>query len=409
MLLVAGGTVLAQSITAGATPLLTRLYGPDALGALAAVLAFAGVLGPVAGVCLPVAIVLAADEEGVAALSRTARLVALPIGAAAALMAPLFLMEVRQAGVPWGVLVAAVWLLVTTSVAVQIVQQQVVRAQDFALLGLLAVVQAGVFAVAQVSVGLLGGDPTLLIAVSATYSLIFVAVAISTSRYRRIRALVGRSRASVRSTFARYRDFPRYRAPQVLINAVGLHLPTLLLTLVDIRWAGLFLITHRVLALPVLFVGKAISDVIYPRVVGLARRGDSPFALLRKWTLVSTVVSLPIALVLLAAGEWLFALVFGQEWAQAGLLAQAMVPWMVGALICRPVVGAVPALGLQRAYLISDTTVTCVKTGALWVLLASGGPVWVGVLAWASISLAGALWITGVGLRRAARTVAVIA
>lgn len=43
--LVAGVTRLAQSICAAATPLLTRIYGPESLSVLSAVLAYAVLSG----------------------------------------------------------------------------------------------------------------------------------------------------------------------------------------------------------------------------------------------------------------------------------------------------------------------------------------------------------------------------
>lgn len=400
MLVVAGGTVVAQLIGAAVTPILTRIYGPEVLGVLATVLAYTGVVGPVAGLCLPVAIVLAQDHTEVAELSRAARSLAVVGGLFAAALAPFFLQDVHRAGVPWAITLLVVAVLIMSSVSVQVVQQRIIAVQEFRLLGAFLMGQAAFFALSQVGAGLVWPDARLLVAVSGCYSLIFLVIAWLTPRYRRVTS-GGSPIRSVRATISRWRDFPTYRAPQVLINSVGIHLPTLLLgTLVDVRWAGLFMVTQRILALPVIFVGKSISDVIYPQVVALTREGQSAFALLKRWTLTALLIATPLALVILLSGQTLFPLLLGREWAQAGLLAQAMLPWMVGALLSRPAVGALPVFALQRHYLIVDSIVVVARSLTLAVMLAQGSDVWLALLVWSTLSAIAALWITGVSLHR---------
>jgi O-antigen/teichoic acid export membrane protein len=161
------------------------------------------------------------------------------------------------------------------------------------------------------------------------------------------------------------------------------------------------MITHRVLALPILFVGKSISDVIYPQVVSLIREGKSAHALIRRWTVIAALVASPIAVVLLMGGPSIFAWVLGEEWREAGSLAQAMVPWMVGALVSRPAVGAVAAMALQRAYLFYDAIAVAARSLSFLFMLLGGFDVWVCLLTWSIISVLGALWIVRLTLARA--------
>lgn len=404
VIMVAGGTLAAQFVAAAATPLLTRLYGPEVLGTLASVLAYAGMVGPVAGLCLPTAIVLASGPVEAANIGRAARLIALPCAVAAAGAAPWVLQDVTEQGVPLPLLTCTVLTLVLTSVLVQVSQQEMVRSQTFRLLGMLTAGQAVVFAAVQVAAGVIWPDPALLVGVSSCYSLLFLALALGAPRYRSLRRGYRANSGTLRHVLRKFADFPRYRAPQVLVNSVGVHLPTLVLAaLVDVRVAGLFMVTQRVLTLPVMFVGKSISDVIYPQVVTLTRSGQSSFMLLLRWTLIAALTAAPIGLVLVVVGEPLFALVLGEGWGPAGSLAQALVPWMVGALLCRPSVGAVAALGLQRFYLYSDLTTTVAKSALLVALLTQDAGAWRSLFVWAVVGAIGSLWITVVSLRRAAR------
>lgn len=399
VLFVAGGTAVAQVLTAAATPILTRLFGPEVLGALATVVAYTGVLGPVAGLCLPVAIVVAADSY-VGALARAARVVALGIGVLAAAASPLFLRGAHGAGVPWAVLIVVVFVLVSTSVSVQIAQQQIIRSQKFALLGLLTLGQALLFACLQIGAGTLRPDALTLITASSTYWILFLLLVRLIPACQHLRSSVSGSSIALGATLRTFADFPKYRAPQVLVNVAGFHAPVLLLAaFVDLRYAGFFMVTQRVMALPVQLAGKAISDVIYPQVARMVEVGQDARVLLTRWTTISTAVSVPIALALLLVGEEAFTFVLGPRWTPAASLAQALIPWMIGALICRPAVGAVPVLGLQRAYLLSDFIATSVKTLGLWFLLANGVSVWLALFAWSAVSVLGSLWITFIALR----------
>lgn len=399
--LVAGGTAAAQVLTAAATPVLTRLFGPEALGALATVLAYTGVLGPVAGLCLPIAIVIAKEHE-VGALARLARLTALGVGVLAATASPLFLRGAYGAGVPWVVLIGAVFVLTTSSVSVQIAQQQIIRSQNFALLGMLTLGQALLFACLQIGAGSIRPDALALILVSSSYWILFLLLTRLTPKYQLLQSTARRSSSALRTTLRTFSDFPTYRAPQVLVNVAGAHAPTLLLaSLVDLRYAGFYMVTHRIMAVPVQLAGKAISDVIYPQMSHMKKTSQSAGGLLVRWTLISTTVSIPIALSLIFVGDQAFSFVLGSEWAPSAVLAQALIPWMVGALMCRPAVGAVPVLGLQRAYLLSDLVVTSVKTVGFYLLLVNGVAVWVALLIWSTVSLVGSLWITLIALRRA--------
>jgi O-antigen/teichoic acid export membrane protein len=52
----------------------------------------------------------------------------------------------------------------------------------------------------------------------------------------------------------------------------------------------------------------------------------------------SALVALPVPIVLIAAGPFLFAIVFGEEWREAGEYARILAPWMFLDLIRAPIV-----------------------------------------------------------------------
>src|SRR5690606_18606068 len=64
-------------------------------------------------------------------------------------------------------------------------------------------------------------------------------------------------------------------------------------------------------------------------------------------------------------GPWIFGLVFGAEWNIAGEFARWMSLWLFFMFINRPVVVAIPILGLQKGFLIYEIITTFLKIIAL--------------------------------------------
>ena len=64
VVLVVTGTASAQLVTMLLSPIITRLYGPEAYGHMGVFLAIVGVIAPVAALTYPIAIVLPKKEKG---------------------------------------------------------------------------------------------------------------------------------------------------------------------------------------------------------------------------------------------------------------------------------------------------------------------------------------------------------
>ena len=76
---VATGTAAAQAIGIAFSPLITRLYGPEAFGLLGTFMALVAVLTPIAALCYPIAIVLPKKDEDARALVKLSFYISLGI------------------------------------------------------------------------------------------------------------------------------------------------------------------------------------------------------------------------------------------------------------------------------------------------------------------------------------------
>src|SRR5690625_2626575 len=79
VLLVASGTAGAQAITLAFSPVITRLYGPEAFGLLGTFTAILSVVIPIAALTYPIAIVLPKEDNNARSLARLSLYLALMI------------------------------------------------------------------------------------------------------------------------------------------------------------------------------------------------------------------------------------------------------------------------------------------------------------------------------------------
>jgi O-antigen/teichoic acid export membrane protein len=175
-------------------------------------------------------------------------------------------------------------------------------------------------------------------------------------------------RKDLRQLAAEYRDFPLFRAPQVLINALSVHMPTLVLaSAFGAIPAGFFALCLQVLAMPSNFIGRAVGSVYYPRITH-AIHAREPVAglLVRGVAGMSLAGMLPFA-ALVIAGPWLFNLAFGGQWQTAGEYGRWLAISEFAGFIGGPCLVAIPALSLQKIFLVFEIVSTSLRIAAVLV------------------------------------------
>lgn len=377
--LVAGGTAGAQLIVAAFAPLLTRQYGPAAYGVLGAFLAIVAVMTNIAGMTYPIAMVLPQEDRKARNLAllavAIAAVFAVLLAAAVWQMGPRVESWVSMPGVAGLILLLPLTVLLTTMLSAS--RQWLIRRGMFKTIAAAGVAQAFVVNGVKAGVGVLAASASALVTISALAPALYI---LFMSRGLRElidsgeKPLARRNRLhELRQVAWEYRDFPKYRAPQHLLNSFGLAVPTLLLAgTYGARAAGFYAITQTVMGLPSVLIGKAVGDVFYPRVSATIREGKAADGEISKATGALLVAGLLPFGVIVVAGPELFAFVFGAEWEQAGQYARWLAPFYLLNLANKPSVVAIAPLGLQGqllGYEVIATTMKCAGflIGFYWI------------------------------------------
>lgn len=371
---VSSGTAVAQAISAAFSPLVTRLYGPEAYGTLSVFMSIAGVASTIAAMTYPIAIVLPksdADALGLIRLSIcTAIVTSLLVALTLVLFGSEFLAFLNVGPISTFVYLIPIFMLSTVVSAVA--GQWLTRKRAFALVGKIAAWQALLISAIRVGLGFLNPTVAMLV-ITNTFSGFLGAVLMGIG-WRRSRtsnrsepAIVARGPKTWQLA-TQYRDFPILRTPQVFVNALTNSLPVVMLTMFfGASAVGFYSIACAVLTVPSALIGNSVMQVFYPRITEAIRRGEDGRALIIKATAgMALIGALPFGVVAVA-GPMLFALVFGAEWRMAGTYAQWLSIWLFFQQINWPAVSAIPALRLQGGLLIYELTSSVGKAMALYI------------------------------------------
>ena len=371
---VASGTAASQVIVMAFSPLITRLYGPEAYGMLGVFMSLVGVLGGVAALTYPVAIVLPKSDADAAGLARVSIYTGLATSFLTAIVLFFFGTEIlsflkAEAISSFMYLIPAFMLIATVSA---VVGQWLIRKKAFTLTAKVTVWQSLVINAIKAGMGFLYPTAAVLIVINTLGVLLSAVLMLWGLRKMpagsRQKTDIAEPGLSAWALAKRHGDFPLLRAPQVLINSVSQSLPVIMLAaFYGPAAAGFYAIAGAVLGIPVALIGGSVMQVFYPRINEAIHRGEDARALIIKATLgLALSGAIPFAVVMVA-GPLLFGFVFGAEWRVAGTYAQWLSIWLFFQYVNKPAVSAIPALGIQRGLLIYELFSTGTKVLALYL------------------------------------------
>ncbi len=123
----------------------------------------------------------------------------------------------------------------------------------------------------------------------------------------------------------KYRNFPLFTLPADLINSITMYLPIFILgVMFGPEVVGLYMLTQRVVVMPVSMLGSAIAEAYKKEFLSGRSNPEKCFILYKKTLLWSIATGLPALLLFYLIAPWLFLLVFGEEWNEAGRMAQIL-------------------------------------------------------------------------------------
>jgi O-antigen/teichoic acid export membrane protein len=146
-------------------------------------------------------------------------------------------------------------------------------------------------------------------------------------------------------------DFPKVNLPHTMLDlGKELLIALILWELYGQTEYGLFNHTYQMLRLPLVLIGGSIGQVFFQRCAEKINKGENvlgvAIASVRTLALLSIV---PFA-VIFFFGEPIFAVVFGEDWREAGIYAEIMSPWFMINFLSSPISSLPLILRKQKAF-----------------------------------------------------------
>lgn len=327
------GTTLAQIIVVLTSPLLTRLYGPEAFGFYALFASITGILGVIACMRYELAIMLPkTDEEAANLLGLCLLCVAVVSGLTIPALyfggdALLSLLRAPELA-PYLILVPPFVFINGVFLALNYWNS---RTRHFGRLSVARVTSSLATTGTQLGAGF-AGHATGGSLIGANLVGLSVSTGVLGGQIWRDDHVLLRKSISFREMLEglkRYKKFPLFDSTSALLNAVSWQIPVFLLaTFFSPVIVGFYALGFRVLQLPMNLIGSAIAQVFFQRAAEAHKSGDLAPLVRNIVDLLLKVVMFPMVM-LAVVGPDLFIVVFGEGWGEAGIYIQILSVWAI--------------------------------------------------------------------------------
>lgn len=354
--IVIAGTGLSQLLPILCAPILSRLYSPADFGLYGIITSIATIIAAIAPWGFDRAIAISLSPKTAANLLTLSLSLAILTTALVGILGYAICLA-------WGTpaltpeITRHFWLIPAIGLAIAITRAMVfwhTRTENHKTISFARVLQSCMQVSTQIATGLAFKlNAGLLYGYLAGQLAFFACLAgsITSSKWKSVAARV--SFANVRAATLGHLEFPRYRAPQQLIVALGKsgYLLAFATAFSPIH-AGLFTLAQRVLYLPIFMIAQSIQQVFIPK--AMRSHATTPEKLEQQvihLTIAVAITCIACILPVLAAGPRLFAVVFGETWVEAGNYARLLAIAVFFQATAHPAEALTPLLGIQRLHL----------------------------------------------------------
>lgn len=367
ILVLMGGTAMAQVIAISFMPFLTRIYSPDDFGIFGTIMAVVGIVSLIAPLSFETALVIENDDNDAKHLLN---LILISVSSTTLLFAIATSVVVYffpgSFGLNDNAILLAVPLVIVFSlynVCISIHNRNQLY-KDMASAQILRKTGIGFFQLA-ISVFFVSEFGLLLGA------LLGVLMPILYLLYKNPKFFVFNfsSYDDLKKLSIRYIKFPKFSTPQNLLNLVSGHAPIFAFGYYyNIATAGAFYFALKIVQIPASFIGLSVRQIFLKESAKIGEDKLGILKLLTKFSIGLTIVMTIPMLVIFLYGPDLFSFVFGQPWRVAGSMSSFMVLWITSNIIAAPSRTLFLSQNMQDKILVLDLILFVAKVLVLFFM-----------------------------------------
>lgn len=370
----ASGNLIAQAISFGAMPIITRLYSTEEFGVFAIYLSLTMVAFPLANLRFSSAILLPDNDRDAAALLLAALGATLLLSFTAIPLLVWFLgfAEIYELSVQKLLWLMVIGVLVQSTT--QCLQFWQLRLKRFGVMGQGAIAESVVDRSVVIGSASHGFGSYSLVAGRIVGPLAQLLWLLRGGGVGSFRACLPVSVSDVKAQMSRYYRFPLYSTWALLFGNGARELPTALLAILfSPAVVGAYALGMRVMSWPMLMVGDAIAKSYFRRIAETIKDPVQTVAETYLAIRFTAYLMMPPMMVLVALGPPLFTWVFGAEWEQAGRFVQILAAVYFFTFQYRVISTLFEVLERQQLALGLNALLFLARGSGLWLGAQAGG------------------------------------
>ena len=351
VVLLTSGTFMAQVVSYVATPVITRLFTPDEIGELGIFLRITAFITAIATARYELSLPLPKKDQHAFQLFR------LSLRIATITLLSTFLIGLIYWGIQgfsatnfWFVLMIVVgsFFMIFKNIGTN----WAIRMNNYKAISASSILTSFTANGLKIVAGLLAfGSLGLIVAtvIGGGAAIIFFVKDYFNAKY-----LDGfqRSKKKIQVLSKKYRDFPIYNLPHMLLDHGRELLVAFFVVLYfDQSVFGSYDHSFRMLKLPLALIGTAMGQVFFNRCSRLYAEQKALFPMLKRTTLQLFLISIIPFSVVFFFGEDLFLWVFGPEWGLSGRISELLAPWLMINFVASPISTIPMVVEKQKAFL----------------------------------------------------------
>jgi len=356
IILIVGGTALAQAISLLTAPIVTRLYTPADFGVLTVFAAVIGIIGQLSTLRYSVTIPLAEDEDLADNILKLCFLITFSLsflfGAGVLLFGEYFAIRFFPAhATPY------LWLLPVCLLGVglyEALSSWAIRCKYFKVIAQTRLSQSLSSSGIKIGLGWLGIKPLGLLLGLLTSHVAgsgSILIKLLKERPRFFRSISWSKLGYAAKKFSR---FPLLQSWSTLLLSLGIQVPTIFIAaFYGAETVGFYGLANSMVSMPMNLLGTSVAQVYYAEIAKYGKsRPDKIFKLslsvVKKMLLVGII---PMGVIMIA-GPWMFELFFGAQWHTAGVYARFISLLMLGRFVSTPIMNCLNVLEKQLTQLL---------------------------------------------------------
>jgi O-antigen/teichoic acid export membrane protein len=389
-LVIGGGAVVAQLIGMVTLPLITRIYNPTEMGMLAVYSSILSIAVIAATFRYEFAYTLPKKEETAAHLFVLC-ITILFLTSIAFSIVVIFAGDALVNLLGLNSLGQYYWLLIPGFIGAglyQILNYWSIRQRDYKRITYTKINQSVSGAASKIVLGLLSVGPMGLIIGQIISQVAGVGTLGKAMWKAEKKNLKNISFSGIKSVAKEYWTFPMFNLPASIVNTLSLQLPSLFLAaFYGSHTVGLYFLAHSLLVLPASLVSSSIGQAFLGEISKMVREESSGLRQLYLKTVKHlSLIAIPTIGVLALAAPFLIALVFGDEWTDAGLLCIPLALMVIPQFVVSPT-DRLTIYGYNHWTLIWDITRVAGVIVSFYISYHFGFPVLIALTSYATIML----------------------